>query len=533
MKRRVFLKLVRLNLPGSGGIMSKSGGRTEQYRKMRQVAEESKGKSRKKKGFDEEDILAALQDNPYAESSEKIRRELRDEQYSGGVSPDETANDTPIDTPTGTADGTTSDISTDISVETSSDIPTDISTGTTDGTTDGTASDISTDIPTDTSTGTTSDISTDTSVDTSSDTPTDISTDTPTDIPDERQAFLGQQLGQQMGLRKSGTATGTAKRPSLDKQLTKSSRILLQFLTEKMPLNSYTVIRAIDIYMPLGMSHSSFWRNLKQLETIGVISREKVRVGSFQGLGITIHAKVYKKHFQGKKSGTTIDTSIDTANESANKRGANSTVPTDTPTDTPQHTVSKYFSNEYYFLTKLTDDEIATVWPNIFEEGFRTQHLKQICDRLSKNEKSLDQIKESLNRIEDGCRRGVLRDQRGNRIKNLPAWCVNFLSVHGYCKPCEGYVSAETQEEVQQELEKKKKEEARGVRLEEERKILQKEAELEKERFELDLDKAFEWFHGLSEEERQEVIGRYGGRFDIEGKMSQKFLVIEWRKKAQ
>jgi hypothetical protein len=95
----------------------------------------------------------------------------------------------------------------------------------------------------------------------------------------------------------------------------------------------------------------------------------------------------------------------------------------------------------------LTEDDIAFHWPAISRQGFSTDQIRQILQRLSSVNIGAERIIQGLTHAEWELSNDKMRDKSNTPIANPVSWVFKILATQGYYPRPEGYISPQEQAE--------------------------------------------------------------------------------------
>lgn len=117
-------------------------------------------------------------------------------------------------------------------------------------------------------------------------------------------------------------------------------------------------------------------------------------------------------------------------------------------------------------LDELSEEDIAFHWPTLARDGFGTDQVRQICQRLRKIGLLPDKVLQGLAHAEWETARGGRTDAQGKPIARPAHWVFETLARQGYYPRPAGYVSPQEQAERDAALEQTRLAEALDARLE-------------------------------------------------------------------
>ena len=117
-------------------------------------------------------------------------------------------------------------------------------------------------------------------------------------------------------------------------------------------------------------------------------------------------------------------------------------------------------------LEELSEEDIAFHWPTLARDGFGTDQIRQICQRLRKTGASLENILQGLTHAEWEMDRGDRTDAKGKPIARPAHWVFETLARQGYYPRPAGYVSPQEQAERDAAEEQKRLAVAHGAKFE-------------------------------------------------------------------
>ena len=145
-------------------------------------------------------------------------------------------------------------------------------------------------------------------------------------------------------------------------------------------------------------------------------------------------------------------------------------------------------------LEALTEEDLTFHWPELSRQGFGTDQIRQIINRLAQVNIGTGRIIQGLTHAEWELGADRMRDKSGNAITSPVSWVFKILATQGYYPRPEGYRSPQEQAEVDTAEELKRQTAAYEAR---------------------QTAEADAWILKLSPEERNAVIGPPGSSMRI------------------
>jgi len=235
-------------------------------------------------------------------------------------------------------------------------------------------------------------------------------------------------------------------------RLTPNQRAVLRYLIETRPY----IIRFAQLGQAVGLGEATTRTILRRLADLKFIEFSRARDGQIQGVSISFKASLCEQFTQGQSLSQSLDQPV-TKPLTSKKR--------DLDLEEEIHPSEAVAGK----LAKLTDEQIASNWPNFAALGFRAIDLKCILKNLSALGISAASLVEGLTHGDFELyahRKGqpVIRKANGEIVRDPYAYVLSSLRNKGYYARPKGYVSPAEQREMDAEEEARRIVEARKKR---------------------------------------------------------------------
>lgn len=277
---------------------------------------------------------------------------------------------------------------------------------------------------------------------------------------------LGQSLDQSQGQ--------SVSQSSVADRLTENQRTVLQHLIETRPY----IVRFAQLGQAVGLGEATTRTILRRLAALDFIKFARARDGQVQGVSIGFNATLCEQFAQGQSLGHSQGQSL----------GQPVSKPVTRPLTSRKIDLETIYPSEEVTgkLANLTDEQIASQWPNLGAVGFGANELARILDSLTALGRPTGRLVEGLDHADHELRmrQGSLLDAQGQTVASPAGYLYNSLARTGYYRRPAGYVSPAEQAEKDATEDAKRVLEARKVR---------EDAEFSA------------WVGGLTHEERDEI----------------------------
>ncbi len=249
------------------------------------------------------------------------------------------------------------------------------------------------------------------------------------------------------------------------------------------------IIKMAHIARAVNLGENTTRTIMRRLAALEFLTFKKARDGNIQGVRIVFNhprcapfeaADVMDQTLGHSVSTTLSNTPSHSLNHTSNQSFGQSfgqpfTTPDARPDTRPDpQTPSRIEKKDSFYpggekqkddpcLDGWTDDLLATMWPQVFEAGFRLEHLGRVLAARAKIGKTLDRdmLTVSLDRADWELERfGRLADLgNGEKVKNPQAYLFTALARWGALRPHPDYVSREEveAEAAAREIERRRK----------------------------------------------------------------------------
>lgn len=136
-------------------------------------------------------------------------------------------------------------------------------------------------------------------------------------------------------------------------------------------------------------------------------------------------------------------------------------------------------------MESLSEADMELYWPCLVADGFGTNQLRQVSQRLRKAGIANLNVLQGLHYAEWDLEHGTMRTAKGEPVASSTNWVFTILARQGYYPRPQGYISPEEQVELDAQAERARLKELRDLR--------------QKEEFAL-------WEESLSQEEQERII---------------------------
>jgi hypothetical protein len=115
-------------------------------------------------------------------------------------------------------------------------------------------------------------------------------------------------------------------------------------------------------------------------------------------------------------------------------------------------------------LEALTEEDIAFHWPTLSRQGFGTDQIRQILQRLAQKNIGPEHIMQGMTHAEWELNANKMCDKSGNPVGSPVRWVFTILAQQGYYHRPEGYISPQEQAEQDAAEEEKRMQAAHEAR---------------------------------------------------------------------